>query len=249
MQKITAHKNELDAKVNVFLKKTALQDVYESFYAKMHEHCNEFGKTLEIGSASGKSKNSFKNIFLSDVVFSHHSDTVCDAHFLPFKNKNFSNIIAIDTFHHLENPLMFVKEASRILTNGGRMALIEPLVTPISQIVYKFFHDEDCSTNINPFQINAPDQKRNPLKDGNNGLPTAFFLKKKDSFHKEFPELKIVKFQRLSLFVYPLTGGYKNWCLIPSVLVKSLLKVENFLLPLLGRLMALRMLVVIEKRK
>lgn len=249
MQKITAHKNELDAKVNVFLKKTALQDVYESFYAKMHEHCNEFGKTLEIGSASGKSKNSFKNIFLSDVVFSHHSDTVCDAHFLPFKNKNFSNIIAIDTFHHLENPLIFIKEASRILTNGGRMALIEPLVTPISQILYKFFHHEDCSTNINPFQIITPDQKRNPLKDGNNGLPTVFFLKKKDSFHKKFPELKIVKFQRLSLFVYPLTGGYKNWCLIPSVLVKSLLKVENLLLPLLGRLMALRMLVVIEKRK
>ena len=137
MQKTTAHKNELDAKVNVFLKKTALQDVYESFYAKMHEHCNEFGKTLEIGSASGKSKNSFKNIFLSDVVFSHHSDTVCDAHFLPFKNKNFSNIIAIDTFHHLENPLIFIKEASRILTNGGRIALIEPLVTPISQILYK----------------------------------------------------------------------------------------------------------------
>ncbi len=144
---------------------------------------------------------------------------------------------------------MFVKEASRILTNGGRMALIEPLVTPISQIVYKIFHDEDCSTNINPFQINAPDQKRNPLKDGNNGLPTAFFLKKKDSFHKEFPELKIVKFQRLSLFVYPLTGGYRNWCLMPSLLVKSFLKAEDFLLPLLGRLMALRMLVVIEKRK
>jgi len=249
LQKVTTYKTEVNQKQKLFLKKTALQIIYESFYQKIHENCNERGKTLEIGSASGKSKNSFKNIILSDVLFTHHSDTVCDAHFLPFQNKSFSNIIAIDTFHHLQNPLIFLREASRILTNGGRIVLIEPLVTPISQMIYKFIHHEDCSIDMDPFQISEFDQNRNPLIDGNNGLPTAFFLKRKNSFHKKFSELKIVKFQRLSLLVYPLTGGYKNWSLIPALLVRSLLKVEDLLMPLLGRFMALRMLLVIEKQK
>ena len=87
MQKITTHTNELDAKVNVFLKKTALQNVYESFYEKIYEHCNEFGKTLEIGSASGKSRNSFKNIFPRQLSAGHtHLYTKESLNYLAKKN-------------------------------------------------------------------------------------------------------------------------------------------------------------------
>ena len=251
--KVTNYKTAIAQRQRLFSRKTALRIIYESFYQKIYENCNKQEKTLEIGSAFftlfGKSKNLFKDIVLSDVSFNDQSTITCDAHFLPFKNKSFANIIAIDTFHHLQNPLTFLKEASRILKKNGKVVLIEPLVTPISQIIYKFIHHEDCYMDKDPFQTTDFDQHRDPLVDGNNGLPTACFLREKDSFHNKLPEFKITKLQRLSLFVYPLTGGYQNWCLMPASLTKGLLKIENLLMPFLGRLMALRMLLVIEKQE
>ena len=51
----------------------------------------------------------------------------------------------------------------------------------------------------------------------------------------------------LSLFAYPLSGGFKSWSLMPYSWVRTILKIEEKLLPILGRLMAFRLMVVLEK--
>jgi hypothetical protein len=53
----------------------------------------------------------------------------------------------------------------------------------------------------------------------------------------------------MSLFVYPLSGGFKKWSLIPFFLVNFLLRIEKKLTPFLGPLMAFRMIIVIENTK
>jgi hypothetical protein len=52
----------------------------------------------------------------------------------------------------------------------------------------------------------------------------------------------------LSPFAYPLSGGYRPWCLLPERFVEPVLRLENRLTPTLGPLMAFRMLLVIERR-
>jgi len=52
----------------------------------------------------------------------------------------------------------------------------------------------------------------------------------------------------LSLFAYPLSGGFRRWSLIPAFLVRPLLLVEDGLLIVLGPVMAFRLLVTLERR-
>jgi hypothetical protein len=63
-----------------------------------------------------------------------------------------------------------------------------------------------------------------------------------------YPDLKLVQLEHLSLFAYPLSGGFRSWSLISESMVEPLLKLEQRLLGLLGRFMAFRLLVVLEKR-
>jgi hypothetical protein len=67
-------------------------------------------------------------------------------------------------------------------------------------------------------------------------------------FTAAFPNLRVVEKQWLSLFAYPLSGGFKPWSLIPHSLVAPALKLENVLAPVLGGLMGFRLLIAVEKK-
>ena len=126
--------------------------------------------------------------------------------------------------------------------------MVEPGISPISKIFYKMFHNEPVEMDWEP-KINCiPDCNKDPY-DSNQAIPTLLFFK----YNKMFDELnisfKIVKKNWVSLFAYPLSGGFKSWSLIPSFLVKPVLKFEDFLLPILGPLMAFRLIVILEKNK
>ena len=62
------------------------------------------------------------------------------------------------------------------------------------------------------------------------------------------PELRVVHVQWLSLFAYPLSGGFKRWCAWPAALVRPGLAIEDTLLPSLGALLAFRLFVVLERQ-
>jgi hypothetical protein len=54
--------------------------------------------------------------------------------------------------------------------------------------------------------------------------------------------------RHLSLFAYPLSGGYRRWSLVPAFLVRPVLLAEDALLALLGPAMAFRLLVFMERK-
>jgi hypothetical protein len=82
----------------------------------------------------------------------------------------------------------------------------------------------------------------------NQAIPTLLFMRQNARVAAEFPELRLIEARRLSLFTYPLSGGFRPWCLLPLSLVQPLLQIERWLEPVLGWFMAFRMIVVIEKR-
>ncbi len=62
------------------------------------------------------------------------------------------------------------------------------------------------------------------------------------------PELRVVSVQWLSLFAYPLSGGFKPWSLCPPALVRPALVIEERALSVLGPLMGFRLMAVLERR-
>jgi hypothetical protein len=50
------------------------------------------------------------------------------------------------------------------------------------------------------------------------------------------------------LFAYPLSGGFKPWSLIPSSLIGPVLRFEDVVSGIIGRLLGFRILIAIEKR-
>jgi len=202
---------------------------------------------LEIGGGTGNFKSFSPKVVSTDIQFASWLDVVCDAHTLPFKDSSYDNLVLFDVLHHLEQPKVFLDEAMRVLKPGGRLIMMEPAITPVSRVFYTYFHPEDVDTKDDPFCEKAMDPIRDPY-DSNQALPTLIFDTHRSKFVSLFPDLKIVHAKYVSLFTYPLTGGFRSWTLIPAFLVRPGLYLETLLEPVLGALFAFRLFVVLERK-
>jgi SAM-dependent methyltransferase len=237
----------LDANEIMWKQKPIIKHIYTNLYERILPYCTK-GATLEVGAGIGNLKNFMKDVISSDIVFRKNLDIVADAQNLPFSSNIFQNIVLFDVLHHIENPKLFLEEAYRTLRVGGKIIMIEPGITPFSLLLYKFFHDEPVIINANPFDIVKPNVNRIPF-DANQAIPTILFKYRSKEFYKHFPNFKISEINFISLFVYPLSGGFKKWSLIPMRYIDKLLRLDLFFEKYLGFLLAFRLLIVIEKSK
>ncbi|MBT5415386.1 MAG: class I SAM-dependent methyltransferase [Rhodospirillaceae bacterium] len=226
--------------------KASLRALYADYYRRIGETLAA-GRTLEVGAGFGNLKHFDPATISIDVLAAPGLDAMADAQRLPFAAGSFANIVMVDVLHHIERPLDFFHEAARVLRPGGRLALLEPAITPISWAFYHFLHPEPVDCGADPMTAEAPDPDRDAF-DANQAIPTLLFGRCGARFRAAFPELAIVSQTRLSLFAYPLSGGYRQWSLIPRPLIRPVLACEDALLPILGPAMAFRMLVVLERQ-
>jgi len=226
-------------------KKPALRDIYVDLYRRMAAHRSP-GATLEIGGGSGIFKEFAPDTVVTDILDAPWLDLVADAQALPFTSASFANIVMFDVLHHVEFPRRFFAEAERILVPNGRIIMVEPAITPVSWPFYRFIHPEPVRLNEDPLRDGAPDKTRDAF-DANQAIPSLLFGKHRPAFDRAFPQLRLAVKQHLSLFAYPLSGGFKPWSLIPRAAVKPVLALEDALAPVLGALMGFRLLAVIEK--
>lgn len=232
----------------IWASKPVLRAIYRDWYARMTDLCRP-GCTLEIGGGSGNLKAFAPNVLSTDVLPAAWLDTVCDAQRLPFADESFNNIVMLDVLHHLERPVRFFDDASRVLKPGGRIVMLEPGITPVSHLFYRAFHHEPVDMAADVFADGEIDSNRDPYA-SNQAIPTLMFSRARDrrKFDRRFEFLTIFRTERLALMVYPLSGGFKSWSFVPEILVAPLIGLERVLTPLLGRFMAFRLMVVLEKR-
>jgi SAM-dependent methyltransferase len=164
---------------------------------------------------------------------------------LPFAAASFANIVMVDVLHHIARPTRFLAEAERVLKPGGRVIMVEPGITPLSSIFFRLFHDEPVDMREDPLDPSPPPAK-DPFE-GNQALPTRLFGRDRQRFASQHPNLQLRQRRWLSLFAYPLSGGFRPWSAMPATLAPALLGLERVLLPVLGPLMGFRLFAVLEK--
>jgi SAM-dependent methyltransferase len=152
----------------------------------------------------------------------------------------------VDVLHHLQSPLRFFREAARVLGEGGRVLMIEPAITWGSTLFYRFLHHEPVRTSIDPLADEMPLSGRDPY-DANQAIPTLLATRERARFHLVLPELRISRVEWFALAVYPLSGGFKPWSLIGPAAARRLLDIERAIEPVVGRWIAFRMMLTVEK--
>lgn len=235
--------------------KPALRAVYSDYHRRMISALPPEGPILEIGCGSGHLRDvaTDRDVTAVDILPSPWTDVCCAAEALPFPANYFDGVVMLDTLHHLADPRAFFAEAVRVLRPGGRIALVEPGITPASWLFYRFVHEEPVDMGVDPLAAapgaSAAGGGKDPF-DGNQAIPTLLFTRQvhRTAFANTFPALHLVRRDWLSLVAYPMTGGFQRWSLIGESTVRWLLDVEDRLLPFLGRWTAFRLFVVLERR-
>jgi SAM-dependent methyltransferase len=231
----------------VWERKETIRLLYRDFHRQLLECCPD-GRVLDIGGGTAHIKDFRPDIVSADILSFPGIDVVADAHRLPFPDEFFSGVVMLDVLHHLERPIEFLKEASRALKSGGRLAMIEPAMTPLARRFYDYFHDEPVDMGVDPFADVAINRDRDPF-DANQAIPTLLFATPaaRRRVEQAIPSLRVRSVKWLSLFAYPMSGGFQNWSLMPAALVPSMLAFEQKVPEMVRRQIAFRMMVVLER--
>jgi len=228
-------------------KKKAVRLLYRDFHRQLLESCPE-GRVLDIGGGTAHIKEFRPDIVSTDILLFPGIDVVADAHRLPFRNEFFAGVVMLDVLHHLERPIEFLKEASRVLRPGGCLAMIEPAMTTLARRFYDRFHEEPVDMNADPFAAVAINPDRDPF-DANQAIPSLLFATAPARRRVELtiPSLRVRSVEWQSLFAYPMSGGFQSWSLIPAALVGPTLAFERRMPGPVRELLAFRMMVVLER--
>jgi SAM-dependent methyltransferase len=226
-------------------RKPVLRVVYDDFYDRIAAACRQ-GVTIEIGGGIGNLRRRLSQVVATDIQSAPWLDCVADAQRLPFADASAANIVMVDVLHHLEFPAVFFREAARVLRPAGRVVMVEPAITWGSTLFYRLFHHEPVCTSAEALTDGSPDPRRDPYA-SNQAIPTLLATRDRARFHRLFPALFIERVEWFSLVAYPLSGGFKPWSLVGEGMARRMLRIERAIEPVLGRLAAFRMLLVVEK--
>jgi SAM-dependent methyltransferase len=228
----------------VWKAKPILRFLYRAWYEELAA-CLSPGRTLEIGGGTGNLKEFAPTVVCTDIVRVPWLDAVVDAQRLPFRTASISNIVLFDALHHIECVRLFFDEAVRVLKPGGRIIIMDPYISWMSWFVYRFLHPEPVDLKADPLAMRPANPSRKPF-DANQAVATILFERAFDAFQRQYPQLGKRLHRRMAFFAYPLSGGFEHPSLLPMWLVQPVLALERAV-NMLGRLLAFRILVVLEK--
>lgn len=228
-------------------RKATIRLLYRDFHRRLLGSISG-GPILDIGGGTAHVKDFRQDIITSDILSFPGIDVVADAHRLPFPDAFFAGIVMLDVLHHLERPVIFLEEAARVLKPAGRLAMIEPAMTPLARRFYERFHDEPVDMTADPFAPVAINPARDPF-DANQAIPMLLFATPaaRRRVASAIPSLRVVSVRWLSLFAYPMSGGFQSWSLMPAALVRPTLSLEEKLPEAIRKQIAFRMMVVLER--
>ncbi len=226
----------------ILLKKKFMRELYVEWYKYFEDSLKVIpeGKILEIGSGGGFLKDVLPQVITSDIIPLPTNDLTMSALEMPFSENELAAIFMIDTFHHLPDAEIFLKEVDRVLKRSGKVIMIEPANSLWGRFIYKNFHHE-------PFDPSGSwtFPSSGPLSGANGALPWIVFKRDRERFLKEFPRLRIVSMTYHTPLLYLISGGFTMPQLLPDFVYPFIRWVDGRL----GCIQPLGMFTTIEIEK
>lgn len=225
--------------------KPILRTIYGEWYREIVSWLAP-GLTVELGGGSGNFKECAPRVFSTDIASLPWLNAVFDGQAIPFKAGSVGNLVLVDVLHHVEQVSTLFDEAVRVLRPGGRIIILDPYISWLSWPIYKWLHPEPVDLRARPLLPQLSNPARQPF-DSNQAVATILFERSFNEFAARYPSLRRVFQRRLAFIAYPLSGGFEHQSLVPSCFVGPILAIERGL-QWLGRLLAFRILVVVERQ-
>ena len=217
-----------------------LRCVYREWFRWLLDAVAGLAPVVEVGSGPGFFKEFAPGLVATDITPGARADVRCDACVLPFGTATVGALVMVDALHHLPRPLDFMAEAARVLRPGGRLAMVEPWITPASFLLYRFFHHEDCRLGIDVAQPFVDPGKR--ALDGNSAIPRLVLRR----WRRRGGPLRLIRSRTFVGLPYLLTFGFQRARPLPRALGAVAHVLERATVPL-RPLAASRILAVWEK--
>jgi SAM-dependent methyltransferase len=227
-------RERLDEHRRLWAAKPLLARVYEPWFGALLASAPRGARVLEVGAGPGFLREAARRQrpdlrwIASDLLAARWNDVAADAGRLPLGDRTVQRVLGLDVLHHLPDPAAFFGEAARVLGEEGRLVLVEPWITPLSWLVYRFFHQEDCRLSVDPWRPFPPSKDS---FDGDAAVPWRIVG---TTSAERWRELGFAppRVQRLNAFAYLLSLGFRTGSLLPDAAAPALLALDRLASPL-----------------
>lgn len=222
--------------------KPVLARVYAPWFDALLAAAPRGARVLEVGAGPGfleeaaRARRPDLRWVASDLHATPWNDVAADAGRLPLAGGAVDAVLGLDVLHHLPEPAAFFREAARVLRPAGRVALVEPWITPLSWVVYRFFHQEDCRLSVDPWRPFP-----GPGKDSFDGDAAVPWKMVRATPAERWRDLGLLppRVGRRNAFGYLLSLGFRPASLLPAGWAGAMAAVDRLATPL-APLVALR---------
>lgn len=205
----------IDAIRRTIQRKPFLRRFYEEVYAgyaRCLARCPGDGIAVELGSGGGFVERVLPEVVTSDTLAYAGVDRVIDATAMAFGDGELRAILMMNVFHHVPDVAAFLREADRCLRPGGRVYIYDQYPGWISAPILARAHHEPFVPDARDWQFAST----GPLSGANGALAWIVFERDRARFERDYPRLRIARYEPCAPLRYWISGGLKAWSLAPG---------------------------------